>query len=439
LLEDTSEFIAVDVDTAWNELKDADRPAVERYLDDIWREGTDGDVEQRIKELFIEEFHNMVERYGEGYAGWMGREIHSAVDDATTHATGAVNVEGALRRLRQKFPLVATLDPATLGGVNPDMLARQLESLIPRSREEGNNLRLFAQELQTIVPFIPGATPDVFLMQFRENVQALMEEMEPEARENAFAQLLTGVQASLQPVYAGQGFTEEQGEHFQAEVDGAWMDALQLAGQRGDDELLEGLERLLDRTFDRWRGLIGVDLLNRYGRELTLNAMDREWVDYLTAMEEMRQGIYLQGIAQRDPLVAYKTQAFRMFEELLEAIDRTTVQSFFNNLPRYVAQVQQQEIAGQAARARDIKVGPNEPCPCGSGKKFKKCHGAPNRAAAASVPRAVAAIAAPASGDGASGQNAPAAPKLTQQQRQKQSQDGQRRKSKGRPVPSRRS
>jgi len=127
-----------------------------------------------------------------------------------------------------------------------------------------------------------------------------------------------------------------------------------------------------------------------------------------------------------------------MFEELLVSIDSATVRSYFNNLPRYAAQVQQQQAVGQAARAREIKVGPNEPCPCGSGKKFKKCHGAPQRVAAPSGAVAAVAAAAPrADGDGA-----PAArqPKPTQQQTQKQGgQAPQRRKSKGREVPGRRS
>jgi preprotein translocase subunit SecA len=168
-----------------------------------------------------------------------------------------------------------------------------------------------------------------------------------------------------------------------------------------------------------------------------LSAIDREWVDYLTAMEELRQGIYLQGIAQRDPLVTYKTRAFAMFEELLNTIDSATVRSYFNNLPRFAAQIQQQQALGQAVRARDLKVGPNEPCPCGSGKKFKKCHGAPSRAATPTG--AVAALSTAAAGDGST---VPAQPKLTQQQKQKQQggqgQGGQRRKSRGREVPGRR-
>ncbi len=235
-------------------------------------------------------------------------------------------------------------------------------------------------------------------------------------------------------MFAGQNFDAEQAVAFQQAVDDTWVEALYEAGKDGDEALANGLQAMLDRTFERWRAFIGVDLLNQYGRELMLSAIDREWVDYLTAMEDLRQGIGLQGIAQRDPLVIYKTEAYRMFEELMITIDRATMRSFFNNLPRYVGQMQQQRASSQTARVRDLKVGPNEPCPCGSGKKFKKCHGAPAKPAAA-APRAVAALAATMDDT-----KIPSPAKPTQQQMQKQAaQDGQRRKSKGRSVPGRKS
>ena len=438
LLDEVGEFIDFDVEAAGQELASAERPEVERFLDERWREGTDGDLEQRIRELFAEEFDALVDRYGDGYERWIRSEIAQAIDDSTTHATGFVNIEGALRRLRPKMPQVATLDAMPLGGVGSDALGRQLEALVPESKAQGNHLRLFAQEIQTMIPFIPGG-PDAFLHQFTENLTALLEAMPEAQRGPAISGMLADVSTALQPIFSGHEFSPEQAEHFESRVEATWMDALDLARQGGDDALAEGLEAMLARTLDRWRGFIGVDLLNRYGRELMLNAIDREWVDYLTAMEDLRQGIGLQGIAQRDPLVTYKTQAFGMFEELLQTIDRATVRTFFTNLPRFAAQVQQQQAVGQAARSRDVKVGPNEPCPCGSGKKFKKCHGAPSRPALASS-SAVAAI----SGGGslvASG-NGPAAAqekKLTQQQQQKQgAQDAQRRKTKGRSVPGRR-
>ena len=441
LLQDVAEFVDLDVDAARVELAAADRPAIELYLDERWREGNEGDLEQRIKELYYDEFEELAERYGDGYERWMTEQVRAAVDDATTHATGFVNVEGALRRLRAKLPEVAQLDTASLGGVSPDALLRQLEALVPESRRAGNDLRLFASELQEIIPFIPGATPDLFLQQFDENLDALLGGLPEDERRSEIDRLLAPVRTALQPIFAGQSFSEDQAVGFQNAIDAAWIEALRRLDALGDDALQAGLQQLVDRVFDRWRGFIGVDLLNRYGRELMLSAVDREWVDYLTAMEDLRQGIGLQGIAQRDPLVTYKTQAFGMFEELLDTIDRSTVRSFFNNLPRFVAQTQQQEARREVGRTRELKVGPNEPCPCGSGKKFKKCHGALSRPAQAQ-PRAVAAVGAgtAATGDGA-GAPIAAAPKLTQQQQQRQSgqQAGKRGKSKGRAVPNRKS
>jgi preprotein translocase subunit SecA len=157
-------------------------------------------------------------------------------------------------------------------------------------------------------------------------------------------------------------------------------------------------------------------------RYIILNAIDNHWQEYLRGMDALRQGVGLRAYGQRDPLVEYKKEAYTMFSDLMDKIksdvtDRMfraatsmgAFQSFLSALPRVQAQhasfsalgggaggaggagaaaaprpVSQQEAAMQAALAskpqpvkRDIpKVGRNEPCPCGSGKKYKHCHGA---------------------------------------------------------------
>jgi preprotein translocase subunit SecA len=438
LLDDVAEFVDIDPEASFEELKQADRPTIERYLDEQWRAGTEGDLEQRIKNLFYTELDLMVDRYIDDYEGWMSGEIQKAVDAATTQATGAINVEGALRRIRPTLPQVDTIAPERLAGGSPELVQRELESVIKRSYEEGNHLRLFARELQSVLPFVPNTPPDVFIAQFADAIDALLTRLPEQDRTTYVQEWLAPVGASLQPVFGGRGFTEEEGQAFVKALNEAWIDVLDRLAQLNDDDREAGLAQLVDRSFDRWRGLIGVDLLNRYSRELMLNAIDREWADYLTAMEDLRQGIGLQGIAQRDPLVAYKTQAFKMFEELLDTIDSTTVKTYFTNLPRFIDSVVMQQQAQNNARQRDLKVGPNEPCPCGSGKKFKKCHGAPNRAAIGAG--ATIAAAPVAAGDGGNGGVAVAQSRpLTQQQQQRQNaqsgQGGQRRKSKGRNVP----
>jgi preprotein translocase subunit SecA len=432
LLEEASEIVPLDQEAAFEQLKAADRATVERYLDEEWRESTEGDLEERIKLLFYTQLDLLVDRYIDDYEGWMIGEIERAVDAATTHATGVINIEGALRRIRPTLPQVDTIAPERLAGGAPELVQRELETVIRLSQEEGNHLRLFANELQHILPFIPGDA-NAYLQQFADALDGLLQALPEAERTSLIHDLLGRVRAALQPLYTNGALSEAEGQSFNKVVTEVWIDALDQLFQFDEEAQTAGLQQLVDRTFDRWRALIGVDLLNRYSRELMLNAIDREWADYLTAMEDLRQGIGLQGLAQRDPLVAYKAQAFRMFEELLDTIDRTTVKTFFTSLPRFVAGVQQQ--AAVASRPREIKVGPNEPCPCGSGKKFKKCHGAPNRGQALSAAAATVTAAA-LGGDG--GAKPVAAPKLTQQQQQRQSgQSGQRRKARGREVPRR--
>ena len=117
-----------------------------------------------------------------------------------------------------------------------------------------------------------------------------------------------------------------------------------------------------------------------------LRIIDTAWVEHLTAMENMRQGIGLQAIAQRDPLVAYKRQSHEMFDDLMFAIQNNVVRSIFKMTirkgappPKPVnvmakATGEERESKIQKAPKVDGKtIGRNDPCPCGSGKKYKKC------------------------------------------------------------------
>jgi preprotein translocase subunit SecA len=135
-----------------------------------------------------------------------------------------------------------------------------------------------------------------------------------------------------------------------------------------------------------------VDLM----RGMVLRSIDTHWVEHLDSMEHLRTGIGLQGYGQRDPLVEYKREAYRKFQELLQVIERQVVYSFYK--VRIVREVPQQAqslmdrrgvtLSGAAKESGSDgtsetavtsgqpKVGRNEPCPCGSGKKYKKCHGA---------------------------------------------------------------
>jgi preprotein translocase subunit SecA len=143
----------------------------------------------------------------------------------------------------------------------------------------------------------------------------------------------------------------------------------------------------------------GQDFIRYLERQVMLRSIDNEWIDYLTAMEDLRMNIGNMALAQRDPLVEFKRQGFTMFAELKENIQRVIVYDFLKNAnqwQRYLVETQREaqrrletaQAAGGSSSSVDEgakhaaagvrratpKVGRNDPCPCGSGKKFKVCH-----------------------------------------------------------------
>jgi preprotein translocase subunit SecA len=155
--------------------------------------------------------------------------------------------------------------------------------------------------------------------------------------------------------------------------------------------------------------LAGTEALRSYERYIMLNIIDAQWKDHLLSLDHLKQGIGLVGYGQKDPLVEYKKQSFDMFQEMLDRIDTNTVRALFNleivvkdeqeemeRLQRMERQRARRQAAamsftgayeGVAAAGDEAKrntpfvrdqpkVKPNDPCFCGSGKKFKKCHGA---------------------------------------------------------------
>jgi preprotein translocase subunit SecA len=130
---------------------------------------------------------------------------------------------------------------------------------------------------------------------------------------------------------------------------------------------------------------LGPDLLRQLERLVMLRAVDTHWVRHLTALDELREGIGLRAFAQRDPLVEYKREAFDMFDGLKEAISEdvarkiyfsTLVQQPMSRPTRAFRPGLDGERARPAPRSAGAKIGRNDPCPCGSGKKYKKCCGA---------------------------------------------------------------
>jgi preprotein translocase subunit SecA len=120
-------------------------------------------------------------------------------------------------------------------------------------------------------------------------------------------------------------------------------------------------------------------------RLVMLSAIDRLWVRHLTTLDELRQGIGLRAIAQQDPLVTFKREAFGMFDNLKQMIKQQVAATIYHATLSTRSEPRQQSRPMREVREHDeqtrqaqprggAKVGRNDPCPCGSGKKFKNCH-----------------------------------------------------------------
>jgi preprotein translocase subunit SecA len=158
---------------------------------------------------------------------------------------------------------------------------------------------------------------------------------------------------------------------------------------RTKDEVRAALCNLVDRKLARAERQIGRKEMRIFERRFLLGTIDRNWRQYLTEIDDLRQGIGLEAFGQRDPLIEFKRQGFELFQQLQDEIDRAVVYEFFRQLPYHERYVQQQRQVARAASQdyrvlqqnkgmtvqRTVKVGRNDPCPCGSGKKYKQCHG----------------------------------------------------------------
>jgi preprotein translocase subunit SecA len=133
---------------------------------------------------------------------------------------------------------------------------------------------------------------------------------------------------------------------------------------------------------------MGADNMRMLERIVMLRIIDSLWIEHLTAMEHMRQGIGLMGVAQRDPLVAYKSRGHEQFQVLLDTIEHDVAHSIYHltikkqEAPKQEVTPMARVAPGGAGGAKKQlvkvgggKVGRNDPCPCGSGKKYKKCCG----------------------------------------------------------------
>ena len=152
------------------------------------------------------------------------------------------------------------------------------------------------------------------------------------------------------------------------------------------DKLTEVLAEQAHKVYEAKEQMLGAPIMRELERVVLLKNVDTKWMDHIDAMTELRNGIGLRAYGQHDPVVEYKREGFDMFDAMIDAIREDTVRMIFLAQVRTREEPKREQVAKETAAAGSSdgttkpapkrvgkKVGMNDPCPCGSGKKYKKC------------------------------------------------------------------
>ncbi|WP_296946270.1 preprotein translocase subunit SecA [uncultured Massilia sp.] len=239
------------------------------------------------------------------------------------------------------------------------------------------------------------------------------------------ASLRTGVFTDLVRTYVPAESVEEQWDIAALDnvLANEWMLPVPLAklveedGSLNDDDILERVLAAAEESYEAKVGIVGKDAFAGFERNVMLQNIDTHWREHLASLDHLRQGIHLRGYAQKNPKQEYKREAFELFSNMLDMIKNEVIRTIMTVRIQTREEVEAAEAAMQAAAAHlenvnyqhadfnpsaapeellaptavtpnatavsedpattymGMKVGRNDPCPCGSGKKFKACHG----------------------------------------------------------------
>jgi preprotein translocase subunit SecA len=190
----------------------------------------------------------------------------------------------------------------------------------------------------------------------------------------------------------------------QYEIRASLVEWLKAEPEVSDETLRERLRGLALKQYESKLSQVGPELFHPFERNLMLQMVDQHWREHLSALDHLRQGIHLRGYAQKNPKQEYKREAFELFSDMLDRIKSDVVKYVLTVQVRSPQDVQAVEEAPAVSNVRyqhagydealvtaddaapaavapppftrvGQKVGRNDPCPCGSGKKYKHCHG----------------------------------------------------------------
>ncbi|MFN2187732.1 MAG: SEC-C metal-binding domain-containing protein [Candidatus Promineifilaceae bacterium] len=382
--------------------------------------GDDVDLDDHVERSFESTIEELIDNYLVNYERYIQGEIDRAIADFSTDATDSININGVLIRLRMLLPGIVELDRGELQELNADKLSRRLGDLIYDNLDQGVNLYQFLQAAGRFIPLLPpvpnlGAmlskrrsglhqTKDNARREFEDQLSYIYQNflaahIEEEQRDRLWSRAVQGIDDAF------SGFNVEgvsvkalqsQQATFKQKVDETLRDLLvDSLDELDSDQMASSLIDYVRQQRRNWQTRIGEEEYQNFQKLLLLSSIDKEWRDYLIAMDDLRREIGLEAIGQRDPKVEYKRRSFQMFADMRGNIDQSIAENYFRRIASHQAYIKQQE-ATQAYKTqlsqagyqvvkkdkgrgvelrRDVpKVGRNDPCPCGSGKKYKHCH-----------------------------------------------------------------
>ncbi len=386
----------------------------------------DVDLDAKVMAALTTAIEELAHNYLDNYVGYVRQEIDRAVAEHSAEATDEINLRGLLTRLAPLLP-AARDQREELAGLSPDRIKSRLVKLAEHNLAEGENLYQLLRAMGRFLPIMP-TPPNVVghvtsrrgdRVQVREQLRLafvgqvqqlyqdfLADHVDPADRTRIWDKTtLPAINEAFLRYPVERASLDELNSYqvrFRRQIENSLrqllVDSLEALSSH---DLVEALQSYVSRQAEARRQQIGETEYRNFQRLLLLSAIDREWRDYLTAMDDLRREVGLSAVAQRDPKVEYKRRSYAMFQDMRRNIDEDIANRFFVALERHQVFTQQQETQAAAqlqlsqggytmverASGRGVetrraipKVGRNDPCPCGSGKKYKVCHGRPGAA-----------------------------------------------------------
>jgi len=209
-------------------------------------------------------------------------------------------------------------------------------------------------------------------------------------RENMLSMLQNVVESTVSDVLSGTGgkADADSRKDVVSRFEGIYFPKGSYQGEDTDAQsLTDSIYNLALRTYEAKEALITPPVMRELERVVMLRVVDEYWMDNIDAMDDLKQGIGLRAYGQHDPVVAYKEEGYEMFQAMINAIREETIRRLFLVQLKPQQEIKRQKVAKETStsgsagnvvkkqpiRNKEKKVGPNDPCPCGSGRKYKKC------------------------------------------------------------------